>query len=318
MKLPVITAILTLVGTATAVGSDFIHSDTTAVTKQRPKFNIAEDITSVGAGLVIDAGITEVLKHTVHELRPDRSENNSFPSRHTSWAFGLSTALSNRLYVYSTWWSVGLQTVAGAVGIQRIATGRHWGSDVVAGATVGIVSAEAGQLLSRAIFHSASPWKHCPEADFTPTFSVSSDATWWFNSSGHPDFRAAFGTTLHFRLPLSDRWGISASAQAMSMPVKGIAETNPLSTAILSVGGIAYFPVEAGPLAFSVTAEAGACRWIGRSSVRPGDWAFAARIGADAEWRLTRSFAFRAGPAFRTLGAGHLGIDLSVGSVVIF
>lgn len=73
-------------------------------------------IVAVGGAAVLNIAVTEGLKHSVHELRPDRSENNSFPSRHTSWVFTASTVLSNELYHYSPWWSVAAQAASSAVG----------------------------------------------------------------------------------------------------------------------------------------------------------------------------------------------------------
>ena len=76
-------------------------------------------VVAAGGAVVINAAVTEGFKHGVHELRPDRTENNSFPSRHTSWAFTASTVLSNELYRYSPWWSLGAQALSSAVGIRE-------------------------------------------------------------------------------------------------------------------------------------------------------------------------------------------------------
>ena len=119
---------------------------------------VPRTIVAAGGSVVINAAFTEVMKHTIKEVRPDRSANNSFPSRHTSWAYTASTVLSNELYRYSPWWSMGAHAVASAVGTQRILAKRHWASDVISGAATGIISTELAYFISRKIYGMPSPW----------------------------------------------------------------------------------------------------------------------------------------------------------------
>lgn len=69
------------------------------------------------------------------------SEDNSFPSGHTSQAFALAAVIAghthNRLLHLAAYGG------AGAVGIARIAADRHFASDVVAGAILGTVVGHA-------------------------------------------------------------------------------------------------------------------------------------------------------------------------------
>jgi membrane-associated phospholipid phosphatase len=64
----------------------------------------------------------------------------SFPSGHTAAAFAMATSLSDD--IHRTWATVGLYGMATAVGWSRINDNRHWFSDVVAGALIGITSAK--------------------------------------------------------------------------------------------------------------------------------------------------------------------------------
>ncbi len=166
-------------------------------------------VVAAGSGLVINVGATEVLKHTVHELRPDRTDNHSFPSRHSSWAFALSSAISNQLGDQSPWWSVGAYAAASAIGYQRVFAGRHYTSDVIAGAGIGVASAEIGNLIARAIFRRHYSWG--APAEFRPTFGVVSGVIWPLQEFHYQHLHAIFTSGVRGTLPLSDHWGASAT-----------------------------------------------------------------------------------------------------------
>ncbi|MGE5087039.1 MAG: phosphatase PAP2 family protein [Bacillota bacterium] len=86
--------------------------------------------------LFFTTAITESLKLTVHQERPDHSDNYAFPSGHTSSAFATATSLA---YAYG--WKAGVPAYGMAVftGLSRIADDKHWASDVVAGAALGMI-----------------------------------------------------------------------------------------------------------------------------------------------------------------------------------
>lgn len=80
------------------------------------------------------------LKYSVGEARPDTGQKNSFPSGHTAQAFTAATFLSREYGNRSIWISVGAYTAASTVGIFRMLNNRHWVSDVLVGAGIGIIS----------------------------------------------------------------------------------------------------------------------------------------------------------------------------------
>lgn len=87
-------------------------------------------------------------KYSVKEMRPDNSTRNSFPSGHTATAFVAATVLHKEYgLTRSPWYSVGGYAVATATGVMRVLNNRHWISDVVAGAGIGIMSTELGYFL---------------------------------------------------------------------------------------------------------------------------------------------------------------------------
>lgn len=92
----------------------------------------------------INAAVTYSLKHTIHEMRPDGTNNHSFPSGHTAVAFCGATTLMHEYRKVSPWIGVAGYAVATTVAVDRVRRNRHHWGDVVAGAAIGVVSAEAG------------------------------------------------------------------------------------------------------------------------------------------------------------------------------
>jgi len=110
----------------------------------------------VGAGLsyAITAGATYTLKHTIHERRPDGTDNRSMPSGHSAFAFSGATVLHKEYGHISPWISVAGYTVATATAIDRVCRNRHHWYDVLAGAGVGVLSTELAYYVNRKLFPS--------------------------------------------------------------------------------------------------------------------------------------------------------------------
>ncbi len=89
--------------------------------------------------LLMSAIIFPMKKYS-NVLRPDSSSSNSFPSGHTAQAFVAATFLHKEFGKKSIWYSIGAYTCATAVGTIRMLNNRHWLSDVLVGAGIGIVS----------------------------------------------------------------------------------------------------------------------------------------------------------------------------------
>ena len=92
------------------------------------------------------------LKQTTHMMRPDGSNDHSFPSGHTATAFMTATMLTKEYGQKSPWIGIGAYTAASATGLMRIANNKHWLSDVLTGAGMGILSTELGYYLADLIF----------------------------------------------------------------------------------------------------------------------------------------------------------------------
>lgn len=86
--------------------------------------------------------IVESLKRATRVIRPDGSARNSFPSGHTAQTFVAATVFHHEFGPRSIWYSVGGYACATAIGVMRILNNRHWASDVLAGAGIGILATE--------------------------------------------------------------------------------------------------------------------------------------------------------------------------------
>jgi membrane-associated phospholipid phosphatase len=87
--------------------------------------------------LVISEGLTQTLKYTTRRERPDHSGKNSFPSGHAADTFAFATALERHL----GWrYAVPAYVFASYVAVSRLPANRHWFSDAVFGASVGIIA----------------------------------------------------------------------------------------------------------------------------------------------------------------------------------
>ena len=90
-------------------------------------------ISTVGA-----QGVKKITKR----LRPDSSARSSFPSGHTTESFANATFLFEEYKHKNIWIGIAGYAVAAASGYLRIYNNKHWLSDVVAGAGLGIASTE--------------------------------------------------------------------------------------------------------------------------------------------------------------------------------
>lgn len=110
-------------------------------------------LASAGMSYAIMAGFVNGIKYSAKEMRPDGSTANSWPSGHTATSFVGATILHKEYgLTRSPWFSIAGYGVATATGIMRVLNNRHWISDVMSGAGIGIMSTELGYALSDIIF----------------------------------------------------------------------------------------------------------------------------------------------------------------------
>ncbi|WP_316821041.1 phosphatase PAP2 family protein [Pedobacter gandavensis] len=95
----------------------------------------------------IMTGVVAFAKKQSHRLRPDGSGYDSFPSGHSAASFVAAEFLKQEYQDVSPWIGYAGYAVATTTGIFRLYNNKHWVSDVVAGAGVGILSAKLGYLV---------------------------------------------------------------------------------------------------------------------------------------------------------------------------
>lgn len=117
------------------------------------------------------AAMVNGVKYSVQRLRPDESAYNSFPSGHTATAFMTATMLHKEYEGRSPWFSIGGYTLATLTGVSRVLNNRHWLTDVLAGAAIGIGSVHLGYFITDKIFKDKqlNPAYEAPEFYYDPT-----------------------------------------------------------------------------------------------------------------------------------------------------
>ena len=112
-----------------------------------PRFAV-NTLASVGVGFALKTA----LKKMVKEERPDHSDKESFPSGHATMAFAAARSIDKEFRKESIWIPIAGYAAATAIGVERVASDRHHWYDVVAGAGLGIASAELTWWLSDMLF----------------------------------------------------------------------------------------------------------------------------------------------------------------------
>ena len=110
------------------------------------------------------------VKGWAHEKRPDGSDFSSFPSGHTAEAFASAEFMRMEYKDVSPLYGIAGYAMATATGMLRMYNNKHWMSDVVAGAGVGIASTRLAYWLYPKIKHFL--WKDKPNgAVLMPSYS---------------------------------------------------------------------------------------------------------------------------------------------------
>lgn len=92
-------------------------------------------------GFVYTQAMAQGLKHAVGRRRPDGADTRSFPSGHTATAFMGAEVLRMEFGGRTPWIPVAGYATATATAVLRIANDRHWATDTMAGAAVGVLGA---------------------------------------------------------------------------------------------------------------------------------------------------------------------------------
>lgn len=113
----------------------------------RSRHNYLESTILLAMSGVISVVAVQGIKRTVTVWRPDGTQPNSFPSGHTATAFMGAELLRQEFKDTNPWIGYSGYAVAIATGALRIHHNRHWLTDVLAGAGIGILSVRAAYWL---------------------------------------------------------------------------------------------------------------------------------------------------------------------------
>lgn len=114
----------------------------------KPRSTTRRMVTANGIALGLTVGLSQTLKWSVTEERPDGSGSNSFPSMHASLAFMGATVLSREYGHISPWITIGGYTAATGTQLLRIRHNAHWMNDIFMGAGIGVVSTHVAYFLT--------------------------------------------------------------------------------------------------------------------------------------------------------------------------
>lgn len=111
------------------------------------KHRFADRTVLLATSFLIQKASVIALKSLTKLERPDHSTRDAFPSGHTATAFSGAELLRLEFKDISIWYGISGYLVAGGTGFLRIYNNRHWFSDVVMGAGMGILSTQLAYYL---------------------------------------------------------------------------------------------------------------------------------------------------------------------------
>lgn len=112
------------------------------------KHNFKDRTIILGTSYLLMSATVLSLKSISKVERPDGSAFNSFPSGHTATAFAGAEFLWQEYKDVSIWYGISGYIIATGTGAFRIYNDKHWLTDVVAGAGIGILSTKVAYWIN--------------------------------------------------------------------------------------------------------------------------------------------------------------------------
>ena len=106
----------------------------------QPKNTFKHQTIDLATANTISYIVVTAIKHSVKVHRPDGSDRLSFPSGHTALAFTNAALLYQEYKEANFWYASSGFVFATATGILRVANNKHYTSDVLTGAGIGLAS----------------------------------------------------------------------------------------------------------------------------------------------------------------------------------
>jgi len=117
---------------------------------------------------VVSTGVSELLKATISKTRPDGTDTDSFPSGHSTIAFTNAAVLQHEFQDASPVFAYSGYAFAATTGVFRMLNNRHYLSDVLVGAGIGI-------FVTQLVYHfepfkNFNPFKKSKDISFFPQY----------------------------------------------------------------------------------------------------------------------------------------------------
>lgn len=109
--------------------------------------NFANQMWLLAKSELLMSAIVLPLKKITAMPRPDTGDPTSFPSGHTAQVFVAATFMHKEYGKQNPWYSVLAYGTATSVGVLRMMNNRHWSTDVLMGAGIGILSTNLVYLI---------------------------------------------------------------------------------------------------------------------------------------------------------------------------
>lgn len=136
------------------------------------KHNFADRTVILATAYALMGVTVNGLKSITRVERPDGSSRNSFPSGHTATAFMGAEFLRTEYKDVSPWIGIAGYAVATGTGFFRMYNNRHWLTDVLAGAGIGILSTRAAYWLYPTISKAVFPKQYRKNVFLSPYVSA--------------------------------------------------------------------------------------------------------------------------------------------------
>lgn len=173
-------------------------------------------------GMLIMGGFVNSIKYTAKVMRPDGTTRNSFPSGHTATAFMNATFLYKEYAHVNSLYAILGYTMSSYTGVSRSLNNRHWISDILAGAGIGILSTELSYLIIDSYYKNKgdffTPFDVNREIEDPSFVSVKFGESFYLdnlNSLGKLGLETAIEGAYFF----NTKWGLGVELGFMHMPI---------------------------------------------------------------------------------------------------
>lgn len=130
----------------------------------------------LGTATLLLYSSVNIVKNNTNIRRPSGRSQSSFPSGHTAISFMAAEFLHQEYGHESLWYSIAGYSIATTTGFLRIYNDKHWFSDILAGAGIGILSTKIAYwlypLLKNVIFKNRNKTLESQvKVQFTPLYT---------------------------------------------------------------------------------------------------------------------------------------------------